>query len=67
MTYDEALSKRNEFREQRHQTLGEFLKEFDKATGNKIFEKLLNDEYSWGYWDAVVTTMKELKLKEIKA
>ena len=67
MTYDEALAKRNESREQRHEALGKFLEEYEKAVGDKVFEKLLNVEYNWGYWDAVASIMKELKLKELVA
>jgi hypothetical protein len=67
MTYDEALAKRNKMREQRHQTKGDFCDIHEDMSENKLFEKLLNDEYNWGYWDAVITIMKELKLKEITA
>jgi len=66
MTYEEALAKRNNIREQRHQTKGEFCDLHEELSENKLFESLLNSEYSWGYWDAVVTIMKNNNLKEIK-
>jgi hypothetical protein len=57
MTLDEALAKRNEARARRNQ-----IKRND-ATSIAI----LNAEYDWGYWDAVVKVMKNCELKEVIA
>lgn len=65
MTYEYALNERNELREKRHQALGDFNEAHEKVSESNFFVKLLNAEFNWGYWDAVVTIMKELKLKEI--
>jgi hypothetical protein len=57
MTFDEVLAKRNEARGCRHE-----LKRNDETS-----IAILNAEYNWGYWDAVITIMEQLKLKEITA
>jgi hypothetical protein len=62
MTYEEALAKRNQIRELRNSAK----EELEVLADNKLVEGMMNAEYSWGYWDAVITIMKELKLKEIK-
>ncbi|MDR0476172.1 MAG: hypothetical protein LBH43_21205 [Treponema sp.] len=67
MTFDEALAKRNEARKARTENKDAFADLFEKASESMWFEKSLNAEYSWGYWDAVITVMKQLKLKDITA
>jgi len=57
MTLDEALAKRNEARERR--------KKLKRNDGTSI--GILNAEYDWGYWDAVVTIMKNCGFKELDA
>jgi len=66
MTYDEALAKRDEARKNRHENKDAFADLFEKASGSMWFEKTLNNEYNWGYWDAVITVMNGLKLTEMK-
>jgi len=56
MTLDEALEKRDEARARRRG-----LKRNDETPIG-----LLNAEYDWGFWDAVVTLMKNLKLEQIE-
>jgi len=67
MTYDEALAKRDEARKERNENKDAFADLFEKASESMWFEKTQNAEYNWGYWDAVITVMNQLKLKEIKA
>jgi len=53
MNFDEALAKRNEARERRTK-----LKRNDETS-----VALLNAEYDWGFWDAVVSIMKNCGMK----
>ena len=55
MTFTEAVEKRNAARTRR--------KEFVKNDATPI--GMLDAEYDWGYWDAVITIMDRMKLKEI--
>ena len=57
MTLDEALEKRDEARARRRS-----LKNDDAVPAS-----LLNAEYDWGFWDAVITIMKNCGLKELDA
>jgi len=57
MTFDEALAKRNEARERRRK-----LKRNEETSVG-----LLNAEYDWGFWDAVITIMKNCGMKELDA
>ena len=61
MTFDEALAKRNQVREIRNNTK----EELDDLACNKLVEKMTNAEYSWGYWDGIITAMQKLELKEL--
>jgi len=58
MTYDEALKNRNEARQRR--------RDFD-TDDYSIPTGICNAEYDWGYWDAVITIMKNCGLKEVIA
>jgi len=58
MTFDEALAKRNEARGRR--------RSFDDDDYS-IPKGICNAEYDWGYWDAVITIMKNCGIKEIEA
>jgi hypothetical protein len=55
MTLDEALAKRNEARTRRR--------------GFKINDEtpigILDAEYNWGFWDAVVSIMKNCGMKDL--
>jgi hypothetical protein len=57
MTFDEALAKRNEARARR--------RSFRVNEGTSI--GILSAEYDWGFWDAVVTIMKNCGMKELDA
>jgi len=63
MTFDEVLAKRNEARKIRNDAN----EELESITNNILVKGMMNAEYNWGYWDAVITIMKNLKLKEIAA
>jgi len=63
MTFDEVLAKRNQAREIRNTAK----EEPEELADNKLVERMQNAEYNWGYWDAVITIMKNLGLKEITA
>jgi len=63
MTFDEVLAKRNQVRETRNTSK----KELEKLADYKLVERMTNAEYSWGYWDGVMTVMQKLKLKEVTA
>ena len=65
MTYDEALAKRDDARKERNANKDAFADLFEKASESMWFEKTLNSEYNWGYWDALITVMQALKTKEI--
>ena len=55
MTFEEVLAKRNQARERRRQLL----------EGGEIPANILNAEYDWGFWDAVMTIMKNCGMKEL--
>ena len=61
MTFDEVLAKRNQAREIRNTAK----EELDDLAGNKLVEKMTNAEYSWGYWDGIITAMQKLEMKEL--
>ena len=63
MTYEEALEKRNEAREIRNNAK----EELDGLSEMSMVKRMLDAEYNWGYWDAVITIMKEHKLKRVTA
>ena len=56
LTLDDVLKKRNEARNRRN----EFKKNDETPVG------ILHAEYDWGYWDAVVTIMKNSGMKQIE-
>ncbi|MDR0441843.1 MAG: hypothetical protein LBH44_00375 [Treponema sp.] len=55
MTFAETLAKRNEARDRRNS-----LVKHDLASS-----RLLNAEYDWGFWDAVISIMKNCGMKEL--
>ena len=57
MTYKEALEKRNSARARRKEILNDV---------ENPPVALLNADYDWGYWDAVVTIMNCMGWKEIE-
>jgi hypothetical protein len=57
MTFEEALKNRNEARSRRKQ----FKVNDETPIG------ILNAEYDWGYWDAVITIMKNCGMTELAA
>jgi len=59
MTLNEVLEKRNAARA-RHK---EFKDQFEPAENYPV--NMLNAEYDWGFWDAVVTIMKNFNMKII--
>jgi len=59
MTLNEALAKRDRAREQRRECRKK-VKRYD----DRLFA-LLNAEYNWGYWDAVLTILKNCGIKEL--
>ena len=65
MTLDEVLAKRNQVRETRNKAKNELTHFFEDIARNALVEKMTNAEYSWGYWDGIISAMQKLKLKEI--
>jgi len=57
MTFEEALAKRNDARERR--------RKLKRNDGTSI--GILNAEYDWCFWDAVITIMKNCGMKELDA
>jgi hypothetical protein len=57
LTLDEALAKRNEAKARRRN----FKKNDETPVG------ILTAEYDWGFWDAVVTIMKNCGMKKLDA
>jgi len=55
ITFEAAVQKRNEARKKHSQF----------KVNDETPKALLNAEYDWGYWDAVVTIMKNQGLREI--
>ncbi|MCL2210827.1 MAG: hypothetical protein FWB95_02775 [Treponema sp.] len=54
-SFEEVLKKRNDAKSRHHQ----FVRNDETPVG------LLNAEYDWGFWDAVVTIMRNLSMNEI--
>jgi len=59
MKFEEAVNKRNAARAKCNELKRCFVP-------SKNFPEILTDDYyNWGYWDAVITIMDRMKLKEI--
>jgi hypothetical protein len=55
MTFEDALEKRDEARTRR--------RSFRRNDGTSL--GILSAEYDWGYWEAVVTIMKNCGIKDL--